>query len=278
MMEDNVYELLAPSAELMPLLEDWRQAGMRLAAHARPACEAVSLARLDASGFVDVLAHFASMRRGLAPTREDALEDLRLWCSETLGIMAPHDAAELFSRTLVEHPLERLWRRVTTPATAAELCRADLGRGWSGFAGERPRQEQERLLRLRRFCDRFRGTSASLQLKAPMLLDAAFCLKAFDMLELLDEGRCARARERVALELVVRHEDWSAFARAILFADTFDALQSGDEVAARRALRRSLADVEALLELAVARRPWQRVAGESFPPVCTSRGHTRVGL
>ena len=262
--EDDIpFEILSPTPGMAEVLLELR---MRLdlwtKSDASPAVAHV-WEDLPLQAFSAELARYPLILSGLgeggAAAGSVPEADLYHRLSQELGIMSTDDLKTEFLDRVEGRHTAADFRRVQEAASIDDLVRNDMALGWSGFEIT-PKDDAlvERARRERMFADYFRGALNWTHLRAWDIARAAALAEEARAAEMIDEVLSASFATRTSGEALVRFSSWHAWARSLITARVWLALEERDR-AALETLRREEKLLDGLLEGPWKRFPWPRL-------------------
>lgn len=271
--DNTPYEILAPSAALLPVATGLRAALDRLSAPDATAPEALYWGEIPFLDFGHELARFALWKRGWEPDGEINASrfgerDLYHHLLTELNIMSEADLNERCRAQTEGAGTSARYARIEAAPTVKTLLTDDMALGWGGVeVVGRGTPDPERVKRERMFVDYFRGALSGFALRASDLSEGASIVAEAMAGDMVGPKEAARLFERTVTEAVVRFSSWHEWAKSLLAAEVFLALETG-ESAALEVLAEREALLTRFLEGPWGQTPWPRLrASEAMPPV-----------
>lgn len=262
---EELLESLAPSPAMLPLLGSLSEALDCLKRGDRTLARAYDWDEIPMQDFTAMLARFPLALQGwpegeLDPIRRMSGErDLLHHLLTDLDIMSEEDFEERFRSLMEGSHTAAAYRKIASAPAVADLLRNEMALGWGGFSmTTTDPQVEERIRRRRMYTDRYRGVFDWTHVRAWDIAQGAVLLLEAEAGDVLIGRNPIGYFSRVSGEMLVRFSSWHEYARAILFAYVWIALEDGIRQA-EEALERGAATLEMLLKGPWGGFAWPRI-------------------
>lgn len=261
---DETFELLTPSAALLPVLTGLRSALTRLGDLKTKTTSRV-WDNLPVTEIASGIARFAlwadGYEEGKIPTDDSEVQnDINHRLGTDFEIMSPDDLKERFAVMMNRASVTSRYRRIAETPDITRLFKDSRALGWQGFDVVSASETEKRLIRNRRmFVDYFREDFDWTRLRAIELTEAAALIEYAIYMEMVTPEEAEPYTRRITVEAMTRYASWNAFARALLTAQVFETLNDG-EIRALQQVKPIEERLETLLSTAWTQMPWPRLA------------------
>ena len=265
--DENTFELLTPSTDLVEVLSAQQEMEAQLLASSHPAVN-MPWASYNWHSLSREMARFGLATKGFSIDAPLPEYDVLHMLSTELSLMSPQDLKEQFLHIAEGNPITRLYRALMETANVRNLLKNENALGWSGFAAMTTDKEAERALRRRRMVvDHFRDTSDWSSIRALELSQALGLIWLALEANMISVADALPYEKRCITEATVRFGSWNAFAVSLLRARLFvEAHEESSELLLT--LQKDAALLEKALKGPWAKLPWPEFTdGEPTVPV-----------
>ena len=261
---DETFELLTPSAALLPVLTGLRSALTRLGDTQTKTSSRVweNIPVMDiSSGIARFSIWMDGYDRGVIPSDDSEVQnDINHRLSTDYEIMSPSELGDRFAVMMNRASVTSRYRRIAETPDITRLFKDSRALGWQGFDVVSASETEKRLIRNRRmFVDYFRQDFDWTRLRAIELSRAAALIDYAIYMEMVTKEEAEPYARRVTVEAMTRYPSWNTFARALLTAQIFESLNDGEI----RALQQ-ITPIEEILQWHLEKvwcdTPWPRLA------------------